>query len=460
MGLLSRIIRPFAAKAAEGEYREGPWLVSDGWLPTSWGQNLNWWQNGYSPLPLGSGSAIVQACISAYAQTAAMCLGSHWRRLGNGGRERVTNSALSRVLLRPNAYQSPSDFILNLTSQLYRAGNAYALAVRNDRNEIVELHLMAGSCHPRIAEFGEVFYSLSGNEVVERQLPAGALSAVPARDVLHVHLETLRHPLIGETPLTSAMIDLAMSSAMARQAISFFDRQARPSGTLNTEASLTADQVRELRERWDEQSRGINAGGTPILANGLKWNPMSAVAKDTQFAEIMNMADQNVALAYRVPLQVLGIGDQKFSTTELMMQTWLASGLGFCLNHIEQGFDRLFRLAGGLGEYTEFDTSVLLRSDFKTRVDGWVEGVKGGLFARNEARADFELAGVTGGDEPWVQQQDIPLSVAARNANEPPAPPASPAPPQQPDQEELNAERDQHLTFTRGFSDRINPRGI
>ncbi|MEH3121987.1 MAG: phage portal protein [Sphingomonas phyllosphaerae] len=442
------------AKAAEGAYRDGPYYlpISGGWLSADVGSNLNFWQMGYD-VERGGGTAIVQACVSAYAQTAAMCLGSHWKSRADGGRDRVTNSALSRILLRPNAYQSPSDFILNLTSLLYRRGNAYALAVRNARFEIVELHIMTGACAPLVAVDGSVFYSLSGNEVVERQLAPGALQAVPARDVLHVHLETPRHPLIGETPLTAAMLDLAMSNAMARQAIAFFDRQARPSGTLNTSNSLTADQVKELRERWDEQSRGLNAGGTPILANGLTWTPMTVAAKDTQFAEIMKMSEQNVALAYRVPLQVLGIGDQKFSTTELMMTSWLASGLGFCLNHIEQGFDRLFGLPGGLVEYTEFDTSVLLRSDFSTRVKAWVEGVKGRIFSSDEARADFELGKIDGGDQIFGQQQDIPLGMLdgsqALPAPTEPAPPA-PEPPEEP-----NASRQQLPDLIRSVSDEL-----
>ena len=54
----------------------------------------------------------------------------------------MTNSSLSRVLKHPNAYQSISDFLLNVTRQLYLDGNSYALCLRNDRNEITELHLM------------------------------------------------------------------------------------------------------------------------------------------------------------------------------------------------------------------------------------------------------------------------------------------------------------------------------
>src|SRR4029453_1549484 len=76
---------------------------SSGYIPPSW--PWNFWQLGYDPIPVGGG-AIVAACIDTYAQTAAECPPSHWRSTGDGGRERVTSSALSRVMLGPNRDQS------------------------------------------------------------------------------------------------------------------------------------------------------------------------------------------------------------------------------------------------------------------------------------------------------------------------------------------------------------------
>src|SRR5262245_38682440 len=100
---------------------------------------MNWWQAGYSLQP-ADGGAMVEACVSAYAQTVAMCPGAHWRTNADGGRDRIDNSALARVLKRPNDYESMSDLLLNLTDRLYRDGEAFAYAVRNDRNEISEIH--------------------------------------------------------------------------------------------------------------------------------------------------------------------------------------------------------------------------------------------------------------------------------------------------------------------------------
>ncbi len=90
---------------------------------------------------------MVEACVSAYSQTVAMCPGDHWRRTSDGGRVRVSGSPLAAIIRRPNAYQTISDFLLNATRDLYQHGEFFALAVRDGRGDISELHLMrARSC--------------------------------------------------------------------------------------------------------------------------------------------------------------------------------------------------------------------------------------------------------------------------------------------------------------------------
>lgn len=396
-------------RAAEGEYRPGPYLLSDGWLSATAGRYMNWWQMGYNVEPYGECSAMVEACVSAYAQTAAMCPGDHWRKLDNGGRERVANSALSRILRRPNDYQSISDLLMNLTRTLYTRGEAFAVAIRNDRAEIAELHLMMHG-QAQVAVDGSIFYHLSGNEIVERRFDLS--QPIPARDVLHVRLHTPRHPLKGVSPILATTLDLAMSGAALNQQIAFYLNQARPSFMLETDEKLNADQTRDLRERWNSQTQGENAGGTPILTWGLKAKQVSITPHDGQLAELLKMTEQNVALAFRMPLQVLGLGGTTFASTELLMQSWIASGLGFCLNHIEEAFGLLFRLKGVPDEYMELDTRALLRSAYRERMEGLARGVISGIYSPDEARASEDLPAVPGGHgkEPRVQQQVVPLS--------------------------------------------------
>lgn len=438
MGFLSRLFRPSTEKSVEGQYRDGPYFlpISGGWLSHDAGQFANWWQLGHDVQGTNL-TAMVEACVSAYAQTIAMCPGDHWRQSPEKGRERVKTSALARLLRTPNEYQSISDFLLNLVRSLYLEGNAYAVALRNDRFEVSELHLMHPlRSFPRIAPSGEIFYSLSGNEIVERRLTGevGTSLMVPQRDVLHIRLNTPHHPLRGESPLRAALIDVAASGAMTAQQFAFYTNQSRPSVVLQTDERLTRENIDMLREKWNEQSRGLNQGGTPILSSGLKPIPLTVNAGDAQLAEMMKLSDQHIALAFRMPLQILGIGGGSggaagaTGSTELLMHSWISQGLGFALNHIEEAVGQMFGLKGQPDEYAEFSTAVLLRSSMKDRIAALAQGVQGGIYAPNEARAVEELPAVDFGDEPRVQQQVVPLSAASAIPSAPAAPGSPPAP--------------------------------
>ncbi|HEY2243471.1 MAG TPA: phage portal protein [Xanthobacteraceae bacterium] len=445
MGLVSRIGQTFSAvvKAAEGAWRPGPYYlpVTHGFLPD--GAAVNWWQCGETPYLAGTRLAIIEACIGAYSQTMAMCPGSHWRANGKGGRDRVTNSALCRILRYPNDYQSISDLILNTVRQLYLEGNAYLLCMRNARYEIEELHLMDNRySRAMIDGEGEVHYVVGGNWIVQNRY--GPLTTVPARDVLHIklHVDQLRNPLRGESPLVSAYLDALTGQSIRAQQYVFYQNQAKPGFVLSTDLVLDKDQVSALRDRWSEQSTGANAGGTPILTNGLK--PLQIPVtnfRDAQLAEVLRLTDQDIAMAFRVPAQLVGLQaahTTPHSSTEALMQSWVASGLGFCLNHIEEAIGQTFELDGQPDEYVEFDTGALLRSDFKDRIDSLARAVQGGIMSPNEARNSEDLDSVPFGDEPRVQQQVVPLSQVGKippapaAPSQPSAPPSDKKPTQQP----------------------------
>src|SRR3954452_16374273 len=213
--LVARTLRT-VLRTIEGGFRPGPYYlpISGGWLPD--GSPVNFWQCGENVLPMSTQSAMVEACVSAYSQTVAMCPGDHWRLNDKGGRDRITTSALSRILRNPNDYQSISDFMLNGTRSLYMDGNAYALALRNDRYEIDELHLMDPRLsYPRLARTGDIFYQLGGNDVMDKRL-GGEQLIVPQRDVLHIRLHSVRHrfpvPLVGESPIAAVYGDIGVTS--------------------------------------------------------------------------------------------------------------------------------------------------------------------------------------------------------------------------------------------------------
>ena len=149
--------------------------------------------------------------------------------------------------------------------------------------------------------------------------------------MLHIRLHTNRRyprPLIGESPLAAAAADIGVDDAIAQQQTQFYMNQARPSAVLSTDLDA-AIRIKSqfVRDRWDEQSRGLNQGKTPILTAGLKVMPWSTPGKDAAIAEVMKLSQERIALVFRVPLPVLGLGGPTFGSTEALMQFWVATGL-------------------------------------------------------------------------------------------------------------------------------------
>ena len=58
--------------------------------------------------------------------------------------------------------------------------------------------------------------------------------------------------------------------------------------------------------------------------------PWSTPGKDAAIAEVMKLSQERIALVFRVPLPVLGLGGPTFGSTEALMQFWIATGLRLC----------------------------------------------------------------------------------------------------------------------------------
>jgi HK97 family phage portal protein len=401
--------------------------TDEGWIPLGWPTNFG--QLGYDPLA-SSWNPVVYSCIMLYGRTIAQLPGRHLKVLPDNGTEQITNSALSRILQRPNDYQTRSAFMINMVSELLGEGNGYALALRNDRYEVTELHqLPSRSTRALYAVTGEVFYSIGGNPILDYRMDPsfhdGTRYIVPARDILHFcGPSKASDPLRGESPLIAGGLPISVSSGGNVHFSRFYQNMSRPSGTLSTDVVLTADQTRELRQRWEEHSKGMGMGGVPVLSAGLKWTPMALTASDMQIAESMKMSKQDIAMIFGVPLALINdMEGATWNNTENLILMWLRQGLGFYVDSIELAFDKLFQIERG-SEYTYLDIDeALLRPDFKNRIEGLARGVQGGIYAPNEARKIEGLPKAEDGDEPRLQQQMVPLTAWDKA---PPTPPKLP----------------------------------
>jgi len=195
----------------------------------------------------------------------------------------------------------------------------------------------------------------------------------------------------------------------------FFDNMSRPSGVLQSDMTLTAEQTTQLRSRFNELSQDLATGGTPILTSGLKYQAISMSAVDAEIIKTYQMTIGDIARVFRVPLELIGASDKPTAgSTEQLMQYFVVSGLGFIIEHIENSLEKLFDLP--VGESIELDPAILLESTFKDKMEGLKISTTGGIMSPNEARHRVGLPEVDGGDQPLVQMQMVPVGLSAELA--------------------------------------------
>jgi len=391
--------------------------TDEGWMNTSW--DAGWWQQDLKPLNLSDTNETVEACVSTLSQTVSMCPAQHLSEESDGESKRLYGSLPERVMLNPNPHTTRSLFMNNLIRCVYFNGNGYAFAVRNGNRSISELYLLdPKNVNPvQDPETGEIYYWVS--PTASGKFDPNTDSVYPERDILHIKINVdPRQPLKGVSPLTAAMNSIAASQAITGQQARFFNNMARPSGVLSTTDTLTREQMLQLRDAIAKQMQGNDSGKVPILGNGLKWESMSLSSQDAQMVEAFGMTVASISRVFRVPLAMINdMQGSTFNNSEQLVNWFLASGLGFLLEHIELELNKLFDLP--FNQRINFNTKALLRSDWKSQIEALGEGVIKGIYSPNEARAMIGLGAAKDGDEPRVQQQVVPLSAWDQAAPEP-----------------------------------------
>jgi len=340
----------------------------------------------------------------------------------------VSNPAYSPVLRKPNHYQNRIQFFESWILSKLQSGNAYILKQRDARNVVTKLYVLSPDrCRPLIAENGEVFYQLSTDRL------SGVVDqvTVPAREIIHDRFNCFFHPLVGLSPIyangLAATQGLAAQNASAR----LFQNGARPGGILTAPGAISDETAKRLKDHWDNNYSGANAGKVAVLGDNLKFESMTMKAVDAQVVETLKWSAEMCCSTYHVPPYKVGIGAQPtYNNVQALNTEYYSQCLQILIEAIELCLDEGLGTGDRLG--TEFEVDNLLRMDSVTQMSALKEGVSSGILSPNEARAKIDRKSVEGGESPYLQQQNYSLAaLARRDAQADPfntAPAPSPAP--------------------------------
>lgn len=323
----------------------------------------------------------------------------------------TTSAAFSPVLRKPNPYQTHIQFKEQwITSKLSR-GNAYALKVRDARGIVTALYLLDPlRVRPLVAPDGSVYYQLNADHL------SGLIediSTVPASEIIHDRMNCLFHPLVGVSPIFACGLSAVQGLEIQKNSTSFFKNGSKPGGVLTAPGAISDETAKRLKDSWDANYSGENAGKVAVLGDGLKYESMAVTAVDAQLIEQLKFSAETVCSTFHVPAYKIGVGAMPTNNNiEALDQQYYSQCLQTLIESMELCLDEGLALPMNYG--TELDLDGLLRMDTATLTKTLGDAVGAGLLAPNEARLRLNFRPVEGGSSPYLQQQNFSLEALAK----------------------------------------------
>lgn len=331
------------------------------------------------------------------------------------------------VLKRPNHYQNWQQFLEFWMICRKLRGNAYGFKVRDVFGQVVKIVILnPDQTKPLISDDGQVFYQLG----IDR-LNGTESVVVPASEIIHDRENCLYHPLVGIPAITAYGISAGLGLNILKNSKTSFGNMSRPSGILVAPGAISEDKARAIGAAWNANYTGQNIGKTAVLGDDLKYQPISMTASDTQTIEQLKMSNEIICSVLHVPAFKVGYGTipagQKVGDlNEIYFSDCLQSPVEAIENLLDDAFDLKAR---GLEIFLDVDS--LLRMDKETKMGIQERGVKASIFTPNEARQQFNLEPLVGGDTVYMQQQNYSLeALSKRDQKEDPFGKSAPNTPQ------------------------------
>jgi HK97 family phage portal protein len=362
------------------------------------------------------------ACIASIAQDIGI-LRFRMRKLQNGVWVPGSDPAVERVLDQPNHYQNQQQFRESWQISRLTQGNTYALKRRDAQRRVDALYVLDPfKVRPMVADDGSVWYELLSDRLTD--LPSGNPGEnllVPASEISHDRELTLHHPLIGVPPLCAAHWPAVKNLRILRSAAEFFGNKAQAGGILVAPGAISEPTAARLKAYWDENFTGANAGKIAVIGDGLKYEPLTTNAVDSQLVEQMRYSDEQICQAFRIPPFIVGIGQIPAGMkADDMALAYHNRALHPRIDAMENLLDSGLDVKRPLG--IELDLEPLLRMDYTKRAEYATKLVGGKVMLPDEARAIFDMLPTAGGATLWGQHQDYPLGALADRTDLGPAP--------------------------------------
>lgn len=324
-----------------------------------------------------------------------------YRRDGDSDRTRLQDHPLAAMLRQPNPWTTRYRLINSLVHDFGIYDVAYWLKTKVDGQTRGLVRIPPTMIAPAGDNWLSPEYFTVTGQKGKKDIPADQIvyfrgygldqdSGVSPLEALR---QILREEFTGSQMREQIMRNGARASGYLKRP------PERESGKWSTEAR------ERFRSQWKAQytGEGAEAGGTPILEDGMDFLPASQTAKELQYIEGRKLTREEVATAYFIPPPMVGILDHATFANireqhKMLYQDTLGPWLVMFEEEIELQLLPDFE-SKAQNFYVEFNLREKLTGDLIERGGVIQQAVGGPWMTVNEARALDNRPPVDGGDE-------------------------------------------------------------
>ncbi|MCX2696178.1 phage portal protein [Ochrobactrum chromiisoli] len=319
----------------------------------------------------------------------------------------VEHPEISPLLRNPNQFQNRIQFFESWMLSKLAHGNTYILKRRSTAGKIVSLYILdPNRVKVLISTDGSVYYQLQRDDLAGQSADS---VTVPASEIIHDRWNTIFHPMVGLSPITAGGLAALQGLQIQKSSAKFFGNGSMPGGILSAPGAIDEENAKRLKDFWENNYTGNNAGKIAVLGDNLKYESLAMNALDSQLIEQLRWSAETICSVMGVPPHKVGVGQApSFNNVEALDQQYYSQCVQIHIEGIELCLDGGFDCE--VGEGTEFDLSDLFRMDSATLIKTEADAVKAGIKSPNESRRVLNLPPVAGGATPYLQQQNYSLA--------------------------------------------------
>lgn len=330
-----------------------------------------------------------------------------YRRRGDG-RERVTGTPLAAILHDAVNDEMSSFAWRKLTfDQVLTGGRGLTFIERDAAGQPMNLWPLDPSRVTIKAVDGQTVYEYRDSGV--KRYSAAEIIDLPF--MLKADGVSHRSPIMANRDV------VALAIAATNFGSKFFQNGGVPpfavTGNFTSGAAMVRasdDLAAATRKAAKEQRQAL------VLPSGLEIKPLGADAEKAQLVELKRFLIEEFARIFSIPpvfLQDLSHGT--FSNTEQQDLHFVKHTMKRWVEAFEQELN--LKLFGRKNRkfFVELNMDGLLRGDFKTRMDGYAQGIQNAILTPNEVRRRENLADDPQGDVLMIQGATVPIGSQPRD---------------------------------------------